>query len=391
MKLEGIRVIDLSLFLPGPHLTQLMADNGAEVIKVEPINGGEPNREIGLMRDDISVFFANTHRGKKSIQINLKSAAGHALFMRLVQSADVMVEAFRPGVVKRLGVDYDSIQAVVPEIVYCSISAFGQSGPYVRKPAHDLATQAYAGILSVNNGSDGNPAIPAMPSADMLSAVYGLSGVLMALLRRRDTGRGDYIDVAMMDSLVASMPNNLGPVFAEKRAPVPQQERSWGGNAMYGIYATKDDRHVAIGGAEMHFAENFLTKLGRPDLLALCAPPPGSTQEPVREFFRQTFKTRTMREWIDWCADVDMAIAPVNNLREAMDDPQVRAREMLVTDGRGWEFVGMPIKFQDEPGEQSFSLPNIGEHRDELLRELGFSDADITAAASAGAFTRSEG
>lgn len=387
MKLEGIRVIDLSLFLPGPHLTQLMADHGADIIKVEPINGGEPNREIGLKRDETSVFFANTHRGKRSIQLNLKSAGGHAIFMQLVRTADVVIEAFRPGVVTRLGVDYDSVKAVAPEIVYCSISAFGQTGPYVRKPAHDLATQSYAGTVSVNQTDDGTPAIPAMASADMLAAVYGLSAVLMALLRRRDTRQGDYIDLAMLDSLVASMPNNLGSVFAEQRAPKPADERSWGGNAMYAIYATKDDRHIALGGAEMHFAANFLSRLGRPDLIELCAPPPGTSQAPVREFFKKTFKTRTMQGWLDWCADIDMAIAPVNNLREAMNDPQVRAREMLVTDERGWEHIGMPIKFQREPGQQSFALPGLGEHRDELLTELGFSTEDIAAAAHAGAFT----
>tara|TARA_B100000676_G_scaffold312409_1_gene386478 strand:+ start:1422 stop:2594 length:1173 start_codon:yes stop_codon:yes gene_type:complete len=388
MKLEGIRVVDLSLFLPGPHLTQIMADHGADVIKVEPINGGEPNREIGAMRDGVSVFFANTHRGKRSIQLNLKSTAGREVFNRLVCTADVMVEAFRPGVVQRLGVDYATVTQHAPDIVYCSISAFGQDGPYVKKPAHDIATQAYAGILSVNCDANDEPVIPAIASADMLSALFGLSAVLMALLRRKDTGRGDYIDLAMMDSLVGAMPNNLGPVFAEKRAPNPKDERSWGGNAMYGIYATKDGRHLALGGAEMHFAENLLNKLGRPDLVTLCEPPPGPNQEPVRAFFRETFKSRTLSEWLAFCEDIDVAIAPVNNLREAMDDPQIRARQMIVTDEQGWEHVGMAIKFQDEPGQQSFHLPELGEHNEALLRELGFGDDDVQRVVAGGAFAR---
>jgi crotonobetainyl-CoA:carnitine CoA-transferase CaiB-like acyl-CoA transferase len=222
----------------------------------------------------------------------------------------------------------------------------------------------------------------------MLSALFGLSAVLMALLRRKETDAGDYIDIAMMDSLVGAMPNNLGPVFAEQRAPYPKDERSWGGNAMYGIYATKDHRHLALGGAEMHFASNLLTKMGRPDLVALCEPPPGSNQEPVRAFFRETFKTKTLAQWLAWCKDLDVAIAPVNNLREAMDDPQVRARQMVVVDERGWEHVGMAIKFLDEPGHQSFELPTLGEHNHSLLRELGYCEAELEAARAAGAFTR---
>ena len=165
-------------------LTQMMADHGADVIKVEPANEGEPNRDIGLKRDGIAVFFANTHRGKRSIQLNLKSDEGREILMRLAETADVMIEAFRPGVVDRLGVGYEQVKARAPQIVYCSISAFGQDGPYVRKPAHDLATQAYAGILSVNLGPDDEPAVPGLATADMLSATIALSGVLMALIRQ---------------------------------------------------------------------------------------------------------------------------------------------------------------------------------------------------------------
>ena len=200
MKLEGIRVFDLSLFLPGPMLTQMMADHGADVIKLEPPGAGEPNREIDLKRDGISVFFANTHRGKRSIQLDLKTSEGREAALRLAEQCDVMVESFRPGVVDRLGVGYEQISKRAPHIVYCSISAFGQTGPYARRPAHDLATEALAGVLSVNLGPDGRPAMPAIANADILSSMMGLSGVLMALLRRQETGNGDYIDLAMMDA-----------------------------------------------------------------------------------------------------------------------------------------------------------------------------------------------
>ena len=386
MKLDGIRVFDLSLFLPGPLLTQMMADHGADVIKLEPIGEGEPNRDIGLKRDGVSVFFANTHRGKRSVQLNLKSAEGREAALRIAESSDVMIEAFRPGVVQRLGVDYDTVRALNPGIVYCSISAFGQDGPYVRKPAHDMATQAYAGILSVNLGPDGRPAMTGIANADMLSSMMGLSGVLMALLARQISGRGDYIDLAMMDSLIAAMPNNLGPVFAEKRAPVPTDERSWGGNAMYRIYATKDDKYVVLGGAEMHFAAAVLNKMGRPDLIAQCQPPPGPTQDGVKKFFNQTFASKTQAEWIDWFEDVDAAFAPLNDLRQGADDPQLRFREMIVEDARGWEHVGIPIKFRDEPGQLRFEFAELGQHTEDVLRSLGYDDEALARARDDGAF-----
>ncbi len=386
MKLEGIKVLDFSLFLPGPALTQVMADHGAEVIKVEPVNGGEPNREIGPKRDGVSVYFANTHRGKKSVQLNLKTEEGREMALRLAAEADVVIEAFRPGVVKRLGVDYDTIKARNPGVVYASLSAFGQTGPYVKKPAHDLATEAYAGILSTNLGFDGKPAIPAIPNADMLTSFMGLSAVLMALLRRKDTGQGDYIDLAMMDSLIASVPNNMGPVFVEKKAPVVKEERTWGGYAMYNIYQTKDDKYIVLGASEMHFAINVLNKMGRPDLIKHCEPPPGSTQEPVKVFLRETFITKTQGEWIEWFADVEAAFAPINDLRQGANDPQIRARNMIVEDDKGWEHIGIPIKFAQEPGRINFDVPQLGEHNRELARAVGFNDVQIRDMLEKGVF-----
>jgi crotonobetainyl-CoA:carnitine CoA-transferase CaiB-like acyl-CoA transferase len=379
VKLEGIRVLDLSLFLPGPMLTQMMSDHGAEVIKVEPWGNGEPNREIDLKRDGVSVFFANTHRGKKSIELNLKTEEGREIVYQLAEKCDVFVEAFRPGVVDRLGVSYEQIKARAPNIVYCSLSAFGQSGPYVKKPAHDLATEALAGIVSVTQGPDGHPAMPGIANADILAATMGLSAVLMALLRKKETGRGDFIDMAMMDALMAAVPNNMGSVLADKEPPVVKNQRPWGGNAMYNIYGTKDEKWVVMGAAELHFAKNVLEALGRPDLIELCQPPPGPNQDPVKDFLRETFLTRTREEWVEFFADIECGFAPVQNMREAADDPHVRFREMIVEDDRGWEHVGTPLKFQDEPGELDFSLPERGQHSAEILLDLGYTDAEISA------------
>lgn len=388
MKLEGIRVLDLSLFLPGPTLTLMMADHGADVIKLEPAGAGEPNREIGQKRDGISVYFSNTHRGKRSVQLNLKNDGGRELALKLAASADVVVEAFRPGVAARLGMSYEDIVRVNPSVVYASLSAFGQSGPYVKKPAHDLATEAYAGLLSTNLGFDGKPAIPAMPAGDMLAATIGLSAVVMALLRRKDTGEGDCIDLSMMDSIVSCLPNSMGSVFADKVPPSVKDERIWGGYAMYNIYETRDQKYIVLGASEMHFAKAVLTKFGREDLIPLCEPPPGPRQEPVREFFRETFAGQDQQYWINWFEDVDAAFAPVRNLREAMDDPQVRYREMVIEDPDGHEHIGIPIKYRNEPGRVNFDAPGLGEHNQEVALALGYSEEEIARLQASGAFSQ---
>jgi len=386
MKLRGVRVLDLSLFLPGPLLTQMMADHGAEVIKLEPLGAGEPNRHIGQKRAGESVYFANTHRGKKSVQIDLKKDAGREMALRLAAASDVVIEAFRPGVVERLGIGYEQVKARNPAVVYASLSAFGQTGPYVKKPAHDLATEAYAGILSANLGFDGKPAMPAIPAADMLTSMMGLAAVTMALLRRKDTGIGDFIDLAMMDALIACLPNSLGSVFAEQRAPTIKHERIWGGSAMYQIYATRDSKFIVLGASEIHFADAVLTKLGRRDLIELCRLPPGTGQEPVKAYLTETFAKKTQAEWVDWFADVDAAFAPVNDLRQGVDDTQVRARQMIVEDERGYEHVGIPIKFQNEPGRITFERPSIGQHNEAVARAVGFTPNEIEAMTRDGVF-----
>lgn len=377
MKLEGIRVVDLSRFLPGPMLTQFMADHGAEVIKIEAVDGGEPTRAVGEMRDGVSVFFANTNRGKKSLALDLKQDEAVEALMQLIEVSDVVVEAFRPGVVERLGIDYETVSARAPHIIYASISAFGQSGPYRDVATHDLAIEAMSGVLSLNRGRDGAPAIPGMPAADMISSMMGLSGVLMALIRRRDTGHGDYLDLAMSECLLACVPNNLDTAMARRRQPDPHQSRSLGGNALYALYETKEGDWVALGGQEMKFAVNLLTALGRPDLIELCERPPGKEQEPVREFLQGTFLTRTKKEWIDFFIGQDVPFAPVQTLPEALEDPHFRDRGMVRTDSRGWDHIGNPIHFAAEPGDELFELPAVGQHSAEVLAFLGYSEAEI--------------
>lgn len=360
MKLRGLKVLDLSLFLPGPHLTMMMADHGAHVIKIEP-PGGEPVRNVGLRQNGQTVWFRNTHRNKRSVMLDLKTAAGRDSLLALAAAADVLVEAFRPGVTERLGISYATIAARNPGIVYCAISAFGQTGPKRARPAHDLAIQADSGTLSVNLGTDGQPAMPGVPAADMAGSLMALSGILMALYRRHASGLGDYLDLSMQDALIAWLPNALGPVLAEQRDPVPKQERSWGGGAFYQIYATQDHAHLVLGGGEHKFVERLMHALGRADLVEACLQPPGAAQDEARQFLAQRFAQQTLAQWTPLLDALDICWSPVRSLTAALSEAHVAARQMLQADAAGNRHLGIPIRFLREPGQLVPSLESLGQ------------------------------
>jgi crotonobetainyl-CoA:carnitine CoA-transferase CaiB-like acyl-CoA transferase len=385
MKLQGIRVLDLSNFLPGPHFTMMMGDHGAEVIRIEAPDG-EPTRSIGARQAGASVWFRNTHRGKKSVVLDLKRPEGLDAFMRLAATADVIVEAFRPGVVDRLGIGYDAVRAVNPGIVYVSIAAFGQTGPLARRPAHDLSIQAETGVVSLNCGPDGRPALPGVPAADMVSSLMAFGGVLMALLRRQATGQGDYIDISMQDSLASWLVNVVGSVFGEDRELVLDTERGFGGNAFYNLYRCADGRWLSLGGSEVKFAANLLTALGRPDLIDLCRLPPGRGQDPVRDFLRETFAGRPLAHWEAFLEPLDVCWAPVRTLREGLATDQIRERGMRVEaeqQGHGGgrvTMLGIPIRYRQEPGRVDPEIPELGQHTRDVLASVGMTDEEIDRA-----------
>jgi crotonobetainyl-CoA:carnitine CoA-transferase CaiB-like acyl-CoA transferase len=290
--------------------------------------------------------------------------------LRLCDTADVFVESFRPGVCERLGVGYEQVAQRNPAIVYCSITGYGSSGPYRDKPAHDLAVEAYGGVLSTTLGDDGRPAIPGLPIADLAAALHGLGGVLIALLKRQQTGSGDRVEVSMHDALIASLPNILGPVLAEQRDPDPKAERTTGGSAFSRLYDTADGRQVALAGQEMKYVEQVLGALGRADLAPLCARGPGRHQQPVMELLQGFFAARSQRECLDWLARFDVCYAPVNTLREALRDPNVAARGLVRRDELGREHLAPPVRFAAEPARPSLREPALGEHTEQVLAEL---------------------
>lgn len=345
-KLSGIKVVDLSLFLPGPMLTMMMADQGAEVTKVEPPTG-DPSRAMEPMEAGESVWFNNLNRGKSCLRLDLKTDDGRASLWQLIDKADVLVEGFRPGVIERLGFGYDAVASRNPGIVYCSVSAFGRTGAMAHHPAHDIAVQAHTGFLSVNDGPDGGPVVPGVPSADMAAGLTGLAGVLMALIGRQNTGRGDYLDIAMFDSLLPWCAHIAGSAIAGGPSPVSRFQRSLGGAAFYQVYSTADDRHVVLGGREAKFALNLLTALGRPDLVVQAERPAGEQDELIA-FLTEVFATRTRAQWETWFTDKDVAFAPVLDFREALDQPFVAERGLIKQTG-GAHLFAPAIRLSDTP------------------------------------------
>lgn len=355
-KLAGIMVIDLTVFLPGPMMTMMMADQGAEVWKVES-PAGDPAREQEPFEAGQSVWFRSVNRGKKSVALDLKTAAGKARLWELIERADVFVEGFRPGVMARLGFDYAAVSARNPRIVYCSISAFGQEGELAHHPAHDLATQALAGFLSVNDGPDGTPVVPGVAASDMAAGLTALSAVLMALLGRDATGRGDYIDCAMFDSLLPWCAHTAGTAIAGGEAPISLQQRSLGGAAFYQVYRTADHRHVVLGAREFKFAANLLTALDRMDLYPIAERPAGEQDELI-DFLRATFAEKTRDQWLAWFKDKDVAFSPVLDFREAFAQAHVAERGLLV-EFDGAHMIGPAIRFADETW-QPRAAPELG-------------------------------
>ncbi|MPW11171.1 CoA transferase [Paraburkholderia sp. CNPSo 3155] len=377
MKLTGVKVLDFSQFLAGPTVSAILADHGASVIKVESPSG-DPTRNVGSGPTSDS-FYSACNRGKHSIAVDLKKSESAEIVRRLVAAADIVIESYQPGVTARLGIDYASLSAINPALVYCSVTAFGQDGPLRDHPAHDPVVQATAGIFAI--GRDGEPVLPAVSVSGYAAAHQATIGVLIALLAARATGRGDYLDISMHESSLGLRAQAFGP--ASLAVESPEGFRHEMGMALLETYQTADGKWLCLGGRENRFAKNLFDLLDRPDLFAIATGPAGAAQDPVRDFLNQTFRTRTRDEWLALFGD-RISVAPVLNYAEALAHPHVTARGTVVRDDHGKAWLNTPIRFTNEPSSTPKRAAALSEDYESILRGTGFSDEQIAQLVEAG-------
>lgn len=375
MKLQGVRVLDFSQFMAGPLISSVMADHGAEVLKIES-RSGDPTRHAGRAAEPVaSDFFAAINRGKQSIALDLKTPEAARIVRALVENADVLIESFSPGVTQRLGIDYATVGEWNPKLVYCSVTAFGQNGPLRDLPSHDQLVQAMAGSFSLDE--QGTPLAPTVPIAGAVSAYAALSGVLMALLSVRTGGDGDHLDLSMFDATLTSRPTSVGAAL--RAAPAPDAFLHRTGVALLETFETADGRWISLGAHEPRFARALLGRLGREDLVPLAVGKPGPAQDPVRALLAQTFKENTLEHWLQWSQDSGLSLGPVLNFAQALAHPHATSRRMALSDPQGRPHIGTPLKFANAPGEPRLTVAAVGEHTVSVLEQAGFDKAAIDA------------
>lgn len=378
MRLDGIRVLDMTRLLPGPYATQLLADAGADIIKVEDTGMGDYARHGDEQTSrGVSPMFDAINRGKRSISIDLKNDDGREAFYELVKDADVIFEQFRPGVVEKLGVDYETIREYNDDIVYCSLSGYGQTGPYAGRVGHDLNYVGVAGLLDMTREDETMaPQIPGYQIGDLGGGLFSAFSILGALLSRElGTTGGEYIDVAMTD-VVASFSQHVAPAALRGDNPRPGGTTLTGQFACYDIYETKDGRYVTLGALEPKFWDAFCSEVGREDLIERHME---GTDE-LREEVAEVFASKTLGEWMAELSDETMT-GPVNTPEEMVAHEQLLARGVVEhpDDEDVPPRVGFPAQSTAEPPESPTEIPQQGEHTEDILEAAGFDETEIAA------------
>ena len=400
LALDGMRVLDLSRLLPGPYCTMILADMGAEVTKIEepqprwkvvdllasvsPIDSSDSAGTEELVR--IHHF---VDRNKKSIALDLKSKEARKILYKLVEAADVLVEDFRPGVTKRLGADYNTLSTVNPRLIYCSITGYGQDGPYRDMPGHDPNYIAMAGILGITGTEDGNIALPGVPMADLGGgSMQAVVGILCALLAREKTGRGQYIDTAMLDGMVSWVAIRHGAQFF-----VNGKQPNAGDRPAH-VYQTKDGKRICVAPAEPWFWERLCRALGLEEYIPyhqdIMSWIPGEKTKRYEIICRMSdvFSTKTREEWLQILTEVDTCVSSVNTFAEAFTDPHILQRQMMVEVNHPQlgkvKQVGIVPKLSETPGSIRTLPPQRGEHTDEILVALGYTSKQVNELRKAG-------
>jgi crotonobetainyl-CoA:carnitine CoA-transferase CaiB-like acyl-CoA transferase len=386
--LAGIKVLDLTKLAPGPFCTMILGDLGADVIKVEepgPPTGRRAEQAGKAGTEGPGVPFSGSpfnalNRNKKSIGLNLKSGPGKEVFRRMVQRADVLVQEYRPGVAERLGIGYEQMSVRNDRLIYCAITGYGQDGPYRNLVGHDLNYIATAGVLSILGRAGQLPTIPHNLIADYAGGgMHAAIGILAALVARTQTGRGQYVDISMMDGSMALMAQSFASFFANGRLPARGETPLDGAIPNYNLYETKDGKIITIGAIEPWFFANLCRALGREDLVEHEYN--SARRAEIQESFRAIFRTKTRDEWFEILSRTDVCVGKMNTLDEVEADPQVRARKMIVEldtpEGRKVKQVGISVKLSETPGSIRSLAPTLGQHTEEVMHGLGYSDEQI--------------
>ena len=367
--LTGVTVIDLSRLLPGPYCSMILADHGARVIAIE---------DKRFLADGLFLNIIN--RNKEHMTLNLKTAEGKEIFFRLAREADVVLEGFRPGVVDRLGVDYESVRKINPRIVYCSISGYGQNGPYRDRVGHDVNYLSFAGVLNLIGEADRPPSIPGVQIADIAGGGMNAAiGILLALFAREKSGRGQYIDISMTDGMVGFLPAAL--FFGQLTGRDPQRSNAILSHryACYNTYETADGQYLSIGAVENRFWKKLCEVLAVPEYAALQYD--DRRRREILDFMRTTFKNKTLDEWETVLGELDICWGRVQSLTEVLNDPLFIQREMVVEiegrDGSKSKTLGIPVKLSETPGTVRTPPVDFGASTAAILGEMGYTPEEI--------------
>jgi len=390
MALEGIRVIDLTRLAPGPYCTMFLGDLGADVIRIEPGGGRAALMVLPQTGEEEERRRAHNPEGrnKRSIVMNLKITEAREVFYKLAEKADVIIEEFRPGVVKRLGVDYETIREINPRIIYCSLTGYGQDGPYEQFAGHDINYISIGGTQGIVGERGSRPVVITNVIADYAAGgMHAAIGILAALMARERTGKGQHVDISMTDGVVSLMHAEAANYFATGRVPTTGNILMFSGCPCYGIYETKDGKYISLGALEPWFYENLCKALGRDDFVAHQWSE--EKWEEIDSCFSEIFLTKTRDEWVELLRQTDTCVAPIYSLDEVFSDPQVVQRKMVVeidhpTLGKVKQ-VGISVKLSETPGSIRSLAPRAGEQTDEILLDLGYTKEGIEELRKSGA------
>ena len=379
--LKELKMLDLSRLLPGPFCSLLLADLGMEVLKVEDTEQGDATRTMGPVRKKDSAMFLALNRNKKGIKLDFKVKEGKEIFYRLIQSYDIILESFRPGVMDRLGIGYRELKKRNPRIILCSLSGYGQDGPYRERSGHDINYIGLGGVLEITGAKNGGPVLPGVQIADiggggMMAAI----AILAAAIHRQKTGEGQFLDISMTDSVVSWLSIHAAKYFMDGELPKRGNMPLTGRYACYQVYPTKDGRHMSLGALEPKFWKNFCEAIGRRDLFDKQFIE-GEERVRIIAEIQNLFKTKTQGEWVDFFKAVDACCEPILTFEEVFQHPQVLHRQMLMEVQHPVEgnirLLGNPIKSSQFPFERCTPAPGWGEHTAEVLKAIGFSGEEI--------------